>query len=376
MNGLDVNHNDLMTSAAGGCLTPEFVQKLHAEPSEQVPVLHLWHRREDVLEKARDALLEQLRLRGLRAQRCEPESVLPLVQTLNTWMADSLRAAPLPDAQASPVWVLEHAQNLPGPHMALIERIHTHFPELPLRLVLLSQTPLAPAGPAGIAVSEVVWREPAQAAPAPQPMAAPVQTMPASHEGWAWAIGAAVLIAGVAASLWWAASGTRPKRTPVAHVAPEVVSVPKVALPVEVASAPASANVPTPVASAPVAPTLTMPEAQVATVPDRGTHPAQAPTWAQGPFKTWVNGLPEGSHWVLHGQFASAREAEAFKAAAPVLANARIVQAVWEAGQKPRHGVLTGPFRSPERVSNYVQRLPWREQARGLTREELLKLVP
>jgi hypothetical protein len=72
------------------------------------------------------------------------------------------------------------------------------------------------------------------------------------------------------------------------------------------------------------------------------------------------------------GEFASAREAEAFKASDALLANARIVQAAWRPGQEARHGVLTGPFRSTDRAANYMQRLAWRAQARPLSREALL----
>ena len=107
--------------------------------------------------------------------------------------------------------------------------------------------------------------------------------------------------------------------------------------------------------------------------------PASAPAakaQPRSPLHLWAQALPEGSFAVLHAQFANVREAEAFKAGDALLANARIVQAVWAPGQAARYGVLTGPFRSNDRVSNYLQRLPWREQARGLAREELLKLTP
>lgn len=384
------------TDPDGECLSPDFAQRLDqalAALGAQAPVLHLWHAWRQPLDAARDAVLQALRERGHRTHVCAAAEFLPLLQTLNTLIADSLRGAPLPTAQQVGVWVVEDTQALQAPHAALIERILAHFPELPLRLVLLSQTPLAPLWPATAQVLAVDWCE---AAPA-QPKWTPEEDLPrprAGHAHLAWGLGAAALLALAAGGGWWALGGApggarqqpaapaleqaaAPASEPALAVAPEAVSEASSAgsePALSAASAAASSAVPAASLAAPAPMVAASAAASVAAPAAVASAPA-AKTAPRSPLQAWVQALPEGSFLVLHGQFANAREAEAFRAADPVLANARTVQAVWTAGQPARYGVLTGPFRSPERVGNYVQRLAWREQARGVSREELLTLL-
>lgn len=90
----------------------------------------------------------------------------------------------------------------------------------------------------------------------------------------------------------------------------------------------------------------------------------------------WVQGLPPESRVVVHLQAVTLREAENFRQShQPLLANARILQTT-ESGARPlRYLLVSGPFRSPERVHNYMQRLDWRDKASSLTREKLLEQV-
>lgn len=350
----------------------------------QAPVLQLWHAWRAPLDAAREAALQHLRARGQRTRLCASGEFLPLLQTLNTLIADSLRGAPLPDVLQAGVWVVDGAERLSAEHRTLLERILAQFPELPVRLLLLSQGPLAPQWPAQAQALEVAWREPVLAAPAWQAEPDEARPTPEGSLVWVWGGVAAALVAVAAAGVWWGLGGATARPQRVVAAKPAVpASVPEAPPVLALASDAASAGMAQ--ASAPVASASASAQAQPAAstaasapvvVASAAASAAPAKTAPIAPWRAWVQGLPEGSYLVLHGQFASAREAEAFKAGESVLANARIVQAVWTAGQGVRYGVLTGPFRSPDRVSNYVQRLAWREQTRSIARDDLLKLAP
>ena len=93
--------------------------------------------------------------------------------------------------------------------------------------------------------------------------------------------------------------------------------------------------------------------------------------------RRWLLGLPANSLVVVHAQVPTLREAEAFRVAGqPVLANARILLTVAQPGRPERYLVVTGPFRSPERVQGYLPRLKWKANATSVSREELLTQVP
>lgn len=88
----------------------------------------------------------------------------------------------------------------------------------------------------------------------------------------------------------------------------------------------------------------------------------------------WVQSLPPESRVVVHLQAASLREADNFRQAhQPLLANARVLQITEPGGRAPRYLLVSGPFRSPERARNYIQRLDWRDKASSLVREALLE---
>ncbi len=343
-----MNTADFATDPDCASLPPDFVQRL-GPALAQARVLHLWCPERAPLQAAREAVLQALTAQGLRVHGLARGQWLPLLHTLNRWIDASLRGAALPEPPQAGAWCLEDAQTLSAEHLALIERVHLQFPELPLRLVLLSQSTQPPRSPAGAQVLALEWltREPPAWAPEPD-LPRPARPV------WPWLLASATLLALAAgAAGWWlvGAGATRmaPPAAPVAEQAP-VTSAPApqvVAAEASAASAASKASAAEP-ASAPAAPV------------------------AASALRQWLLGLPEGSWVVLHGEFASAREAEAFKASDALLANARIVQAAWRPGQEARHGVLTGPFRSTDRAANYMQRLAWRAQARPLSREALL----
>ncbi len=79
---------------------------------------------------------------------------------------------------------------------------------------------------------------------------------------------------------------------------------------------------------------------------------------------------------VVHLQAATLREAENFRQShQPLLANARILQTTESGARSVRYLLVSGPFRSPERVHNYMQRLDWRDKASSLARDKLLEQV-
>src|SRR5574343_561259 len=94
--------NFSVTDLDGASLSPDFVQRLDqalAALDAQEPVLHLWHTRREPLDAVRDAVLQGLRARGQLMHVCPAGEFLPLLHTLNTLIADSLRGAPVPAAQ-------------------------------------------------------------------------------------------------------------------------------------------------------------------------------------------------------------------------------------------------------------------------------------
>lgn len=89
--------------------------------------------------------------------------------------------------------------------------------------------------------------------------------------------------------------------------------------------------------------------------------------------KRWLNGLPPESLLVVHARLSSQREAESFRAGRDVLTHARVLKAQAEDGHGERWLVVSGPFRSPERAQNYMQRLEWKARAASFSREALLQ---
>ena len=92
--------------------------------------------------------------------------------------------------------------------------------------------------------------------------------------------------------------------------------------------------------------------------------------------RRWLLSLPAECSVVVHKQSTSLQEAEVFKASSSMLVNARILLTAQQDGKPARYLVVTGPFRSADRVHNYMQRLDWKASASSITREELLRQIP
>lgn len=346
-----VNTSPSTTPSAAAVLPADFVPRLQ-QALAQAAVLHLWCPEPAALAAAREAVLQTLQAQQARVCSMSRGQWLPLLQTLNRWTEGQLSGVPLPGAGQAGVWLLEDAHTLTAPQQSLLYVLLGQFSPLPLRLVLLSQTTQPPDQPAMGERMAIEWLAPeppswaAKAAPVAQP--APGNAPGASHGGWPWALGAAI----VAALAWGLSSSPGPQQP----ASPELVA--SAASPVLGAASSAS--------EASVAPADAA-SASAPPVPAEPKAPALAPQ-----LRSWLESLPEGSHVVLHGQFATEREAQAFKARHKLLAQARIAPGVWVSGEPMRYGVLTGPFRSAERAQNHIQRLEWRAQASSFSREALL----
>jgi len=160
-----------------------------------------------------------------------------------------------------------------------------------------------------------------------------------------------------------------PAPSPV--VAVSAVAAPASAVPASAASkpSPALASTPTP------APTPAPKVASVSAAVEKSASPTVA-TAKTSASARWVQGLPPESRVVVHLQAATLREAENFRQShQPLLANARILQTTESGARSVRYLLVSGPFRSPERVHNYMQRLDWRDKASSLTRDKLLEQV-
>lgn len=163
-----------------------------------------------------------------------------------------------------------------------------------------------------------------------------------------------------------------PQRPVVAAAKPVVISAPVV-----------QASVPAPAPVAVPASTVVLAEAaapRMAAAPASAPSPTKAADKDSAPAtasasasRRWLLGLPPASWVVVHAQKASLRDADAFRSGQSLLANARILQT---SGPQGQYLVVTGPFRSPERAKNYIQRLDWKASARGVGRDELLTQVP
>lgn len=283
---------------------------------------------------------------------------LPVLQQLNS-LVDRLACAGV--QTPGPVWVLEQAERLAQEHLDLLCRTCLNYPELGLRVALLSHCDRAPVAIQGMRVEEIELSK-----------EDPVQTQErwvssqggAAQQPWlVWVLGGAtVVLSGMLLlqAIRMASSGR-------AEVSVEPVTAAPAPLPV-----PAHVSVPAPVNEAP-------PAAQQASAPETTSLMASAP----GPLpadakasaaRRWLTGLPPDSLLVAHARLGSWREAEAFRAGKAVLANARIFQ-ILPAGEAERYLVVTGPFRSAERAQNHIQRLEWKNRATSMSREELLRVA-
>lgn len=201
-----------------------------------------------------------------------------------------------------------------------------------------------------------------------------------------WGLGLVVLL--VLVDVVWVLRGHDSRPVP----APVLNAVSTVSTPAPKAAAPVSTPVPVPVAvpvavAAPAAALpVSVPEKTASPTPPATASPdkkatATAPTTTAASVTVakhsasarWVQSLPPESRVVVHLQAASLREADNFRQAhQPLLANARVLQITEPGGRAPRYLLVSGPFRSPERARNYIQRLDWRDKASSLVREALL----
>ncbi len=166
------------------------------------------------------------------------------------------------------------------------------------------------------------------------------------------------------------AAASVPAPSPVGAVS--AVAAPASAVPASAAASkpsPALASTPTP------APTPAPKVASASAAAEKSASPTVATAKISASAR-WVQGLPPESRVVVHLQAATLREAENFRQShQPLLANARILQTTESGARSVRYLLVSGPFRSPERVHNYMQRLDWRDKASSLARDKLLEQV-
>lgn len=343
-------------SVPGAPLLPLFREEASVWLGATTSLAHWWSPDASVLDEAVRALRAQAEALMPGRVTCvfKEGDFLALLQRLNGLLAAAQREDPQAQAHAGQLWILDRAERVSAEHLDILRRICLHYPELQIHLALFSQTSQAPAAADGVQVRALV-----SSGGVPLVAGGAGGLLPSAVRGRRWWVGAWVC-AGVAVSAWWLWRADQ-----------EAVSAPGR----EVPAAPAQMD---------SAPTASEPRPEVQTPPSPWPQASSAPEsetrvtakdGAVSASRRWLLGLPSGSLVVVHAQMASLREAETFKADKSVLANARILLTSAE-GQPARFLVVTGPFRSPDRAQNYMQRLEWKSAARSVGREELLIQVP
>lgn len=339
------------TSAASAL--PPFERDANQWLNAGSAIAHWWSTDAGELRSAAQQLLALAIQRDpqTRPQVFAAGDFLPLLQKLNILLTASQSEEPLAHAHADQIWVLERADLMSADHVDILRRICLHYPELRIRLALFSQAQQAPTAPEGVWVSQVLNKLHPKVAAAHEPGFA--RTLAGPRRVWM-AAGLIGVGAALAAVVLWPFARVTTAPQPVADklstpaVPPQGEALSPAAAPSADVSAPAAAP------------------AQAASVPARTISAS----------RRWLLGLPADSLVVIHAQVSTLREAELFKADRPMLVNARILLTEARAQRPPRYLVVTGPFRTPERARNYVQRLTWKANASSLSREELLTQVP
>ena len=335
-----------------------FREQAHAWLSAHPGLAHWWSPQSTLRDEAIRVLLAQADMLAPPRLAClfQEGDFLALLQKLNGLLA-AAQSGPLGQSQArahaGQLWVLDHAERVSAEHVDILRRICLHYPELQIHLALFSQTAQAPAPAQGVQV-HALW-------PSANPLASAgalgaTRAVPGRYRyGW---IGALVCAVAVLSGLLLWRSDPGAMQAPQLAAASEPVAADRAASKV---STPPSPPVKT---ARPI--TTDVPAVQAVGVP--------SPEGGMSASRRWALSLPPGSLAVVHAQMGSLREAEAFRKGKAVLANARILQTS-APGTPVRFLVVTGPFRSPERVQNYMQRLEWKSGARSIGRDELLALV-
>ena len=341
--------------AADATMLPTFRQEAQAWLQGPPGLNHWWCPQHATLGQAVLILLTEVgpSLDGWRVSVFRQGDFLALLQRLNIRLAWAQQPHNPPQVCEQELWILEHAERVSTAHVDVLRRVCLHYPELQIHLAMFSHTEAAPVSLEGVSLHALV---PSDQAFSEGEGSDSVEPQAAGRSARLIAAGLILLIAISAGARWWEQQSASDFR----------------ADPVE-APAPAKAR---PEGSPSEA--VTVPDAsQGAASADREFLPSVSSADADSltASRRWLFSLPASSLVVVHSQQASLPEAEAFRREQETLANARILR-VTRSGQPDRYLVVTGPFRSPERASNYIQRLAWKSTAQAVGRDELLAQVP
>mgnify|MGYP007099121902 CR=1 FL=1 len=337
-------------------LSPSYCHEVARWLDAPKGLMHCWSPNADLLEEAVRWWMVQAEKRPSETRPLffAEGDFFPLLQKLNELLAAAQRGESEAQAHAGQFWLVRHAEQLSAEHIDILRRICQHYPELGIHLALFSQTQEVPAAAEGVRLMGLLAD-----AQLPQAQATAVgEEQPLARKTgsriWLWA-GAlsAVVLAGFGLAF------------PQQGAAPDAGAAESSA-PASAASQAASEAPASPAASA----------ASSAAVPAASAPAKTAAGASVSLSRRWLLALPPECSVVVHKQSASLQEAEVFKASSSLLANARILLTVAQDGKPARYLVVTGPFRSADRVHNYMQRLDWKASASSASREELLRQIP
>ena len=349
-------------------LLPQFREQVSAWLDAPASVAHWWSPEAALLDDAVQVLQKKAAALAPARVTCvfKDGDFLALLHRLNGLLAAAPGVGHPPHDHVGQLWILDRAERVSAEHIDILRRICAHYPELHIHLALFSRVTQAPLPADGVQVYALV--------PFGGGTMAPDGAAVNSSEGtriWLWLL-LAMLGVALAVAGWWFSrpvTAAEPVRDRSEMSAPP-------ALPLHL---PAAAEASEP--QTPTTPAASQPEPSMPSVPEASSVAVAEPKVPAKPVpnaaasRRWLLGLPAGSLVVVHAQTASLREAEAFKAQRSVLVNARILPTAAD-GRPVRFLVVTGPFRSPERAQNYMQRLEWKSAARSVGRDELLPQVP
>jgi len=361
-----VSESNLLQAASPD--SPELFQhSLEAWLDGQTPVLHVWANAPQSLADVPsvvEAIAHRQSAQAPAVHVFSPGDLLALLQRLNALMAGSVAPSASPGG-VSQIWILQNAERMEVANLDVLRRICIHYPELGVRLVWLSHSPSAPVWPEGV---QTLALHPGREAEKSEGLS----LSPPQPKRWVGPAGWILLGALLAAAIFWGLQTIQPAGPAAPVSSPPSASASGPDALVLVPQRPAGAGQETKEtqeispASAAHAPSAVPGSDMGQATPER--QPVSA-------SRRWLLGLPEGTLVVVHADLATLQEAEKFRTSHALLANARILLARERQVGAERFLVVTGPFRSRERVGNYIQRLPWKNQAEGMARDELLRQV-